>query len=132
MTNATEHAQRYPLLTALLEQREFPLQGLYTVRDAAKIFGVSTRTIQEWCRDGKLLSRDLPGRNRFLSEDLEHFLQTSVKTREGSSDGSNSVSERRRRSLGEDRTLSRPREVARSLVRKKQSSLFKQSDHLSS
>jgi excisionase family DNA binding protein len=131
MTTIPEQSQKYPLLTALLEQRTLALQGLYSIRDAAKIFGVSTRTIQEWCRDGKLPSRDLPGRHRFLSEDLEQFLQTSVKRRKRSPDADRG-SERHGRSLGTERTMSRPRQVARSLGRKEQSSLFRQSDHPSS
>lgn len=70
---------RYPLLEALLEQRGLQLQGIYAVGDAAAIFGVSRRTIQEWARDGKLLARDLPGRGRFLSDDLELFLERSLR-----------------------------------------------------
>ena len=34
---------------------------------------------QEWCRDGRLVVRDLPGRGRFLSGDLELFLETSTR-----------------------------------------------------
>jgi excisionase family DNA binding protein len=75
-------ARRYPLLEALLEEKGLKLKGIYTVRDAASIFGVSVRTIQEWVRDGKLIARDLPGRGRFLSEDLERFLRESVRRRE--------------------------------------------------
>jgi len=73
---------RYPLLEALLEQKGLKLKGIYTVRDAAEIFSVSFRTIQDWIRDGKLLARELPGRGRFLSGDLERFLQESVRKRE--------------------------------------------------
>jgi len=70
-------AGRYPLLKALLAAKGLALQGIYTVRDVAAIFGVSTRTIQDWARQGKLHTRDLPGRGRFLSEDLEQLLQPS-------------------------------------------------------
>jgi hypothetical protein len=79
MNSGTQEASRYPLLEAVLEQKGLVLQGIYTNRDAAKIFGVTPRTIQERCRDGRLRSRDLPGRGRFLSEDLETFLRNSVR-----------------------------------------------------
>jgi hypothetical protein len=68
---------QYPLLQALLAQRGLPLKGIWTLGDVAKIFDVSKRTIQDWIRDRKLIPRDLPGRGRFLSEDLEAFLQNS-------------------------------------------------------
>lgn len=79
MTDSNSHAACYPLLRALLEQRSLSLRGIYTNHDAARIFQVSVRTIQDWSRDGKLCARDLPGRGRFLSEDLESFLQDSVR-----------------------------------------------------
>lgn len=71
----------YPLLEPILKQRGLALLGIYTNGDAARIFGVSIRTVQDWCREGKLRSRDLPGRGRFLSTDLEAFLETSLRTR---------------------------------------------------
>ena len=70
-------------LDHILEQKGLRLQGIYTGRDVAKIFGVGKRTIQEWIFDGKLPARDLPGRGRFLSEDLEEFLRKSIKRRDG-------------------------------------------------
>lgn len=73
----TDYIPRYALLEALLAQLGLVLKGLYTISDAAQIFGVSRRTIQDWIRDGKLNARNL-GRYRFLSEDLESFLQNSV------------------------------------------------------
>ncbi len=82
MVSPKTEPRQYPLLESLLEQKGLKLLGIYTVRDAAKIFGVSRRTIQEWVRDGKLIARDLPGRGRFLSEDLEQFLERSLKTRD--------------------------------------------------
>jgi hypothetical protein len=43
---------KYPLLEALLDEKGLCLQGTYTNRDVANIFGVSTRTDsrleQEW------------------------------------------------------------------------------------
>ena len=82
MSDSNSETAFYPLLRALLEQRSLPLQGIYTNHDAAQIFQVSVRTIQDWSRDGKLRTRDLPGRGRFLSEDLEAFLQGSVRRTE--------------------------------------------------
>src|SRR5438045_977924 len=60
----SNHEERcsYPLLESLLKQRGLPLRGMFTNQHAAQIFGVSTRTVQEWCREGKLAVRDLPGR----------------------------------------------------------------------
>ena len=81
MTTPDGEFHRYPLLEALLEQKGLQLRGIYTVRDVAAILGVSRRTTQEWCRDGRLTSRDLPGRGRFLSEDLEPFLRESQRRR---------------------------------------------------
>jgi Helix-turn-helix domain len=69
----------YALLEPILKQKGLQLQRIYTNQDAARIFGVSVRTIQDWCRDGKLVSRDLPGRGRFLSDDFELFLQESLR-----------------------------------------------------
>jgi transposase len=70
---------KYPLLEALLDEKGLSLKGTYTNRDVAKIFGVSVRTIQDWIRNGDFKPRNLPGRARFLSEDLELFLRSSLK-----------------------------------------------------
>jgi len=70
---------RYPLLEALLSERALPLKGTYTYADAIQILGGSKRALQDLIRDGKLGSRNLPGRAHFLSIDLEEFLQNSVK-----------------------------------------------------
>jgi excisionase family DNA binding protein len=77
---------RYALLEAVLALRDLRLKAIYTVRDAAEIFNVSTRTVQDWVRDGKLIARDLPGRGRFLPLDMEVFLQSSVKKRQKAAD----------------------------------------------
>jgi len=79
MTDSGTTIVSYPLLEPILRQRGLALQGIYTGADAARIFGVSVRTIQDWCREGKLRSRDLPGRGRFLSADLEAFLESSLR-----------------------------------------------------
>jgi len=76
MSEMTSHTA-YSLLERLLFEKNLQLKGIYTNKDAADIFGVSIRTIQDWIREGRLHSRDLPGRGRFLSADLEEFLQWS-------------------------------------------------------
>jgi len=70
---------RYPLLESLLAQKGMSLKGTYTNRNVAGIFDVSVRTIQDWVRKGDLIARNLPGRGKFLSEDLESFLRNSVR-----------------------------------------------------
>jgi excisionase family DNA binding protein len=84
MTDSNTSSGSYSLLEAILRQKGLTPQGIYTGRDAARIFGVSVRTIQDWCRDGKLRSRDLPGRGRFLSTDLKAFLENSLRARRAS------------------------------------------------
>jgi hypothetical protein len=70
---------KYPLLESLLAEKGLGLKGTYTNRDVAEMFGVSVRTIQDRVRRGDLRARDLPGRGRFLSEDLEDFLRNSLR-----------------------------------------------------
>ncbi len=79
MSNDHMQAGRYPLLEALCAQRGEPLRGIWTLPDVARLFSVSVRTLQDWITAGKLAPRDLPGRGRFLSEDLENFLQASLR-----------------------------------------------------
>lgn len=67
----------FSLLETLLREKGLSLKGTYTNRDVAEIFDVAVRTIQEWCRNGDLKPRKLPGRAKFLSGDLEEFLQNS-------------------------------------------------------
>ena len=83
MNETTSQTTACPLLERLLAEKALQLKGIYTNRDVAKIFAVSTRTVQDWIRDRKLRARDLPGRGRFLSEDLELFLQQSLKRQSG-------------------------------------------------
>jgi hypothetical protein len=71
---------KYPLLEELLSSMGLSLKGVYTNRDVAAMFGVDVRSIQEWIAGGRLQSRDLPGRGRFLSCDLEEFLRNSRRT----------------------------------------------------
>lgn len=70
-------SDQFPLLEALLGAKGLFLKGTYTNRDVAGLFDVGVRTIQEWIRVGDLKARKLPGRARFLSFDLEEFLQNS-------------------------------------------------------
>jgi len=79
MSKETPGRGKYVLLEALLEQKGLQLKGIYRTKDAAQLFGVSLHAIRERIRNGSLNSRDLPGRGRFLSEDLEEFLQNSKK-----------------------------------------------------
>lgn len=72
---------RYALLEAVLAEKGLHLKGTYTMQDVADIFAVSIRAIQERVQTGRLKARDLPGRARFLSQDLEDFLQRSSRGR---------------------------------------------------
>ena len=72
-----DYTPSYALLEALLVQLGLNLKGRYKISDAAEIFGVSRRTIQDWIRDGRINARNL-GHYRFLSEDLEAGLQNSL------------------------------------------------------
>jgi phage terminase Nu1 subunit (DNA packaging protein) len=67
----------YPLFEALLRHKGVPSKGMYTNKDMADLFDVSVRTIQAWVTEGRLAPRKLPGRGRFLAEDIESFLQNS-------------------------------------------------------
>jgi hypothetical protein len=70
---------KYPLLQEILSLQGSTLQATYTTRDLAQLFNVSARAIQNRVASGQIPSRDLPGRAKFLSEDLESFLASSVK-----------------------------------------------------
>ena len=70
---------RYPMLEAILAIRDLPIQPMYTTRSIAEIFEVSVRAIQNWIAAGQLTARNLPGRWRFLTQDVEDFLQASQK-----------------------------------------------------
>lgn len=75
--SATIDSARFPLLDLLLEIRGLKREAVYTVKTTAAIFDVSPRTIDDWCCEGKMVPRDLPGHGRFLNEDLEEFLRRS-------------------------------------------------------
>jgi len=70
---------KLPLLQDLLTIKGRELQATYTIRDLAQLFSVSARAIQNRVASGQITSRNLPGRARFLSEDLETFLAASKK-----------------------------------------------------
>ncbi len=92
MANVNE-PEKYPLLLSLLAPMGRQLQGKYTLKDAAEVFSVSIRTIEAWVHDGKLPARDLPGRSKFLSCDLEHFLQNSLRKPAGGVEEADSSAE---------------------------------------
>lgn len=69
----------YPLLEALLRAKGLSVQGIYTYRDVTDIFDCSKRALQDRIRSGQLTMRNLPGRGKFLSVDLEDFLQNSLQ-----------------------------------------------------
>ena len=75
-----------PLLGSLLAQKELAFKGTYSIRDAAAMFDVSVRAIQDRVSSGALQARSLPGHARFLAEDLEDFLKNSIKKNRGDDD----------------------------------------------
>ena len=68
-----------PTSPQLAMDRGLPYQALYTTADAARIFLVTPRAILYLIASGKLVGRDLPGRARFLPQDLEDYLRNSRK-----------------------------------------------------
>lgn len=70
---------KLPLLEALAARRGVAVPPIYTNRDLANLLDVSVRTIQDWITDSKITPRRLPGRGRFLPEDIEDLLQSSGK-----------------------------------------------------
>jgi hypothetical protein len=70
---------KYPLLEEILALRQMTLQPTYTIRDVAKLFGVTVRSIQSRVASRQLAARNLPGRAKFLSTDLEEFLRDSTQ-----------------------------------------------------
>ena len=69
--------REYPLLEAILAIKNLPLRAIYTTRQVAEVFGVSPRALQNWIEQGKIVTRDLPGRARLLPSDIEDFLRNS-------------------------------------------------------
>jgi hypothetical protein len=85
MANETPKPGKYPLLETILAHKGLQLKGMYTLSDVAGIFGVCVRAIQDRTKHGHLNSRNLPGRAKFLSIDLEDFLRTSSRSASQSS-----------------------------------------------
>jgi len=73
---------KYPLLEELLRLRGQSLKAFFTNKDVSEVFETSIRTIQNLVSDGKLRSRKLPGRARFLPVDLEAYIAGTVKARD--------------------------------------------------
>ena len=73
----TSQTIHYPLLEQIIRIQSKPLQPLYSNRDLAEIFRVSVRAIQHRIAAGRLIPRDLPGRAKFLPQDIEDFLVAS-------------------------------------------------------
>jgi len=79
MSNDPAAVKKYPLLTEILTAQQLQIHATYTIGDVARLFGVSSRAIQNRVASGQLTARDLPGRARFLSEDLETFIASSKR-----------------------------------------------------
>ena len=75
----------FPLLEQILTVLAIPLQPMYSTRDLARMFKVSARAIQHRIAAGQLRPRDLPGRAKFLPQDLEDFLAGSQASLAGPS-----------------------------------------------
>jgi hypothetical protein len=69
----------YPLLQEILSIRNLSLQATYTIHDLAELFHVGARAIENRVASGQIVARDLPGRARFLPQDIEAFLVASKK-----------------------------------------------------
>jgi len=80
MENQGTPPPKYPLLEEMLALRQMALRPTFTIRDVAKLFGVTVRAVQSRVASGQLASRDLPGRAKFLPVDLEDFLRESKRS----------------------------------------------------
>ena len=76
-----DDASSYPLFRAYLSIKGLALKPAYTVHEVAGIFEVSARTIQSWVADGRLNSRNIPGRAKILPADIEALLSVSERDR---------------------------------------------------
>jgi hypothetical protein len=70
---------QYPLLEEMLKILGMPLKASYSNRDLALLFNVSVRSIQSRVAAGQLIPRDLPGRAKYLTGDIESFLAASLR-----------------------------------------------------
>ena len=78
MPAETPKPTRFPLLETLLAHKGQQLQPTYCLRDLAELFGVSIRAIQDRVKRGELKSRNLPGRAKFLSIDIEADIEVAA------------------------------------------------------
>lgn len=53
-------------------------KDIYTTNEVAEMFGVTTRTIRNYLKDGRLQGRKIGGSWRFSQEDLENFIATET------------------------------------------------------
>jgi hypothetical protein len=79
MSSDTPKSARYLLLETIMAPKGLKLKGTYTIHDAADLFDVTPRAIQQRVKRGELSSRNLPGHAKFLSIDLENFLKNSSR-----------------------------------------------------
>ena len=79
MAASNSGTTKFPMLEAILAMKNLPLEPMYTTVGFAELFGVSARSIQNWLTAGKLAARNLPGRWRFLAQDVEDFLKASAE-----------------------------------------------------
>ena len=81
MTANNSEKTKYPLLSQILTIKNLPLQAMYTPRHLAELFDVSVRSVQNWMTSGKLPPRSLPGHWKFLTQDIEDFLEASLESK---------------------------------------------------
>jgi hypothetical protein len=66
--------QRHPELRELPQFRGLSFQPIFTVVETAPISGGNRRTMLKIVEAGRIVARDLPGRNRLLAADREESL----------------------------------------------------------
>lgn len=74
-----EDSDRYPTLCEWVAFHNLPLKPAYTVAEVARMFGVSTRTVQQWIVDGQIKTRKVPGRSKIFASHLEDVLSDQTK-----------------------------------------------------
>lgn len=52
---------------------------LYTIKDLTNMFNVTSATIHNWIKDGKLIKHKIGGRTEFRKEDVEKLINLSRK-----------------------------------------------------
>ena len=71
----------YPKLAMLVDESGMDYASFFSMRKAARLLGVSTRTLQRWIEQGVLNARGI-GRGRLHAEDIEYLL-TEGRPRKG-------------------------------------------------